>query len=254
MKCIVNVCVSILLCVTVPALHWTVMALHLLYSTSVLPFGLISHLLPSLWRGKYQMNLFSSAFWSSLCTRSHRLSLTVPFVYVFIMFCVTGTSRVDISHSVSLPANTVGGSVCPSPRFQLCSTYHGAKCAIMCIRVRWQPRYLPLYVSAPSNSLSISVCLRFVFLFLLLLSHQHVSSWLSDFCLFLLFPFDNLKNRTRVRLCVVALLYSPTLSSTPAQTDKIRDNILQVCFCSQIVKSVSTSLTSWFHFLTCESG
>lgn len=239
MKCIVNVCVSILLCVTVPALHWTVMALHLLYSTSALP-------LPD--------ELFSSAFWSSLCTRPHRLSLTVPFVYVFIMFCVTGTSHVDISRSVSLSANTVGGSVCPSPQFQLCSTYHGAKCAIMCLRVRWQPRYLPLYVSAPSNSLSISVCLRFVFLFLLLLSHQHVSSWLSDFCLFLLFPFDNLKNRTRVRLCVVALLYSPTLSSTPAQTDKIRDNMLQVCFCSQIVKSVSTSLTSWFHFLTCESG
>lgn len=119
MKCIVNVCVSILLCVTVPALHWTVMALHLLYSTSALPFGLISHLLPSLWRGKYQMNLFSSAFWSSLCTRSHRLSLTVPFVYVFIMFCVTGTSHVDISRSVSLSANTVGGSVCPSPRLPL---------------------------------------------------------------------------------------------------------------------------------------
>lgn len=194
------------------------------------------------------------------------------------MFCVTGTSHVDISRSVSLSANTVGGSVCPAPQFQLCSAYHGAKCAIMCIRIRWQPRYLPLYVSAPSNSLSISVCLRFVFLFLLLLSHQHVSSWLSDFCLFLLFPFDNLKimewrktepgftsvfktkcksrKRTHIfsRSFFVALLYSPTLSSTPAQTDKIRDNILQVCFCSQIVKSVSTWLTSWFHFLTCESG
>lgn len=191
------------------------------------------------------------------------------------MFCVTGTSHVDISRSVSLSANTAGGSVCPAPQFQLCSAYHGAKCAITCIRIRWQPRYLPLYVSAPSNSLSISVCLRFVFLFLLLLSHQHVSSWLSDFCLFLLFPFDNLKimewrktepgftsvfktkcksrKRTHIfsRFFFVALLYSPTLSSTPAQTDKIRDNILQVCFCSQIVKSVSTWLTSWFHFLTC---
>lgn len=135
------------------------------------------------------MNFFSSAFWSSLCMRSHRLSLTVPFVYVFIMFCVTGTSHVDISRSVSLSANTVGGSVCLSLQFQLCSTYHGAKCAIMCIIVCWQPRYLPLYISAPSNSLSISVCLSVLFFFLLLLSHP----CRTYFCLFLLFPFDNFK-------------------------------------------------------------